>query len=245
MKPIIGISQCLDDRGRWRRNREYLYLDSAYARAVEAAGGIAMHLPIQRDADGLLRRIDALLLPGGDDLPPESPYPADVPFDPAPARQIEFDRRLLAGALHRALPLLGVCYGMQLLALHQGGRLHYHLPLDLPTAQTHQLPNDDDRHPLIVEANTKLASTLGRSPAPVNSLHHQAVAAPGHGLRVCARSPDGVVEAIESEDEAFCMGVQWHPEKLEGHGRDAIFGALVAAAARASKTGPHGNEVRS
>ncbi len=229
MKPIIGISESLDARGRWRAGRDYLYLDFAYARAVEDAGGAPLHLPIQCDANAPLERIDGLVIPGGDDLPPDRAYPSGVRFDPTPQQQIDFDRRLLVGALERGVPILGICYGMQLLALHRGGTIHYHLPHDLPAAQSHQLSDDESRHPLCVDPGTSLAALLGNDPRPVNSLHHQAVATPGRGMRVCARSPDGVIEAIESEDGSFCLGVQWHPEKLEGEERDAIFAALVAA----------------
>jgi putative glutamine amidotransferase len=228
---VVGISQCLDEQGRWRKDREYLYGDAAYARAVEDAGGSPLHLPLQADAGALLDRVDALLLAGGDDLAPPSPYPPEVDFDLAPERQLDFDRRCLAGALARGLPVLGICYGMQLLALHFGGALHYHLPLDLPEAGHHRLPERDGRHAIQVAPGTRLAAILGPRPEPVNSLHHQGVRDPGRGLRVAARSPDGVIEAIERETGPFCVGVQWHPEKLGGEARLALFRALLSAAA--------------
>jgi gamma-glutamyl-gamma-aminobutyrate hydrolase PuuD len=234
MSPIVGISQCLDDRGRWRTGRDYVYIDLAYAQAVEAAGGLPIHLPPQGDAAALASRIDALVLPGGDDFLPqanasgaERTYPKDV-FDPTSETQIEFDSRLLDHALARGIPVLGICYGMQLIALRHGGSLHHHLPVDLPNADGHRLPEATGRHALRVEPGTRLEGILGSNPAPVNSIHHQAVDTPGSGLRVCARSPDGVVEAIESEGPGFVLGVQWHPEKLTGDGRLALFRALLA-----------------
>jgi putative glutamine amidotransferase len=239
MAPIIGISQSLDDRGRWRQGREYSYIDRAYASAVEAAGAIPLYLPVQREVDALTERIDALVLPGGDDFLPaagSSAYPAEVSFDPTPRPQLDFDRRLLASALARGLPILGICYGMQLLALHHGGRLHHHIPIDVPEADDHVLPEAGGRHSLSIEPQSRLDGILGAS-ATVNSLHHQAVSEPGEGLVVSARSEDGLVEAIEKTDGEFLMGVQWHPEKLEGEPRVALFRAL-AAAAQAFRSGP-------
>jgi putative glutamine amidotransferase len=229
MKPLIGISLCVDDRGRWKPGREYHYIDSAYARAIEEAGGTPIYLPLQRDPSALIQKLDGLLVPGGDDLPPPDDYPSNVEFDIAPHVQQSFDRRLLDDALERHLPVLTICYGMQLLAITLGGTLHYDIPTDLPEAHPHRLPEDAGRHGLRVEAGTRLAEALGPEPPPVNSLHHQGVESPGAGMRVCARADDGLIEAIERDGPHFCVGVQWHPEKLPGpHGR-GLFSAFIAA----------------
>jgi putative glutamine amidotransferase len=229
MRPLIGIPPCLDEQGRWNPRRSYQYLDTSYARALEAAGGLPVYLPLQGDAEALLERLDGLLLPGGDDFPPPRPYPPGVRFQSVSKAQLEFDGRLLAGALARRLPLLAICYGMQLLALEGGGRLHYDLATDLPGAGEHRLDEATGRHGLRLEAGTRLARLLGADPGPVNSLHHQAVSDPGRRLRVAARSEDGLIEALERPGEGFCIGVQWHPEKLEGPHRERLFGAFVEA----------------
>jgi putative glutamine amidotransferase len=243
MRPLIGIPQCLDDRGRWRPGRSYLYLDRAYTHAVEAAGGVALHLPVQgRPVEDITSRNDAgaiqqlvsglngLLLPGGGDFLPESPQPPGVPFDPTPPEQIAFDRALLAEALGRGIPILGICYGEQLLALHFAGSLHHHLPLDLPEASRHDLGEGAARHSVVIEAGTRLAAAVGVGVISVNSRHHQAVADPGHGMRVSARSRDGLIEGIEHAGDGFCVGVQWHPEGLEEPHGEALFRAFVEAA---------------
>ena len=232
MPPIIGIPLCLDGRRRWHPERTYEYIHDAYARAVVDAGGVPVYLPVAVDPADVAARIDGLLLPGGDDfLPPEGVYPDPGVFTPVPERRLMVDRSLLAWAMERRLPVLGICYGMQLLALHQGGTLLFHIPADRPEAGDHQLPEADGRHAVQVEAGTQLAAALGTAPGPVNSLHHQGVAEPGAGVRVCARADDGIVEAIEREGGPFCVGVQWHPEKMSGPHRTALFAAFVAACA--------------
>jgi putative glutamine amidotransferase len=237
MRPLIGIPLGLDDRGRWNPTRATQYIDTAYARAVAAGGGDAFALPIQERPEALVERIDGLLIPGGDDFAPPRSYPEDVRFDLAPDSQIEFDRRLLARALARDLPVLAVCYGMQLLALHLGGTLLYDIPTDRPDAGPHRLPGDDGRHGLRVEAATRLADALGETPGPVNSRHHQCVAEPGASLRVSARADDGLIEAVERDGAGFCVGVQWHPERMRGRHRDGLFAAFVSECARRRSAG--------
>ncbi len=234
MKPLIAIPLCHDANERIRRGREYLYTDIAYARAVERAGGAPIHLPIQGEPASLVERIDGLLLPGGDDFLPDDPYPDPSVFDAASETQIAFDRGLLAAALERDLPILGICYGAQLIGLEFGASLHYHLPLDRPDANEHQLDETTGRHGLEVAPETHLASLLATRSTEVNSLHHQALCDPGPHLRVSARSPDDVIEAFEHPDRAFCIGVQWHPDKLDNRDSRALFSGLIGAARRSA-----------
>ncbi len=234
MAPLIGISLSLDAEGRFRRGRRYHYLDERYAEAVAKAGGIPAYLPIQPRSEEIADRIDGLVIPGGDDFLPEAPYPEEVRFEATPPEQIDFDRALLAHALARGIPVLGICYGMQILALHHGGSLHYHVPLDVPGAGDHGLPEGEARHPIRVEPGTLLEATIGAHPEPVNSSHHQAVASPGEGLRTSARAEDGVIEAIEWQGERFCLGVQWHPERTSCAHRARLFGAFVSRCRQSS-----------
>jgi putative glutamine amidotransferase len=229
MRPLIGISQCLDERGRWHPRREYAYLDTSYAVALAHSGAAPVLLPLQEDVSALTHRLDGLLIPGGDDFPPPHPYPPQVRFETVPSRQLAFDQALFAAALAHRLPVLAICYGMQLLALQCGGKLIYDIPSDLPQAGPHRLPELDGRHGLAVECGSRLASLLGEAPGPVNSQHHQGVAEVGPGQRVCARADDGLIEAIESEDAEFCIGVQWHPERMQGPHHERLFAGFVEA----------------
>jgi putative glutamine amidotransferase len=229
MRPLIGIPPCLDAGGRGVPGRVVQYADAAYARAVADAGGLPVYLGLGGSAGALAERLDGLLLPGGDDFLPATPYPPSVRFHPVSEHQLAFDLEVLAAALERRRPVLGICYGMQLLALHHGGRLHYDIATDVPGALGHIADRGDLRHALEVEPGSRLAEVLGDAGREVNSRHHQAVAEPGAGLRVCARSGDGLVEAVERTDLPFCIGVQWHPERMESPHRERLFRAFVGA----------------
>ena len=230
VRPVIGMPTCLDDRGRWRSGRRYHYVDASYASALGIAGALPLYLPLSSDPAPLIQKIDALLLPGGDDIPPPVPYPAHVRFDPAPEDQLAFDRALLDAALTRNLPVLGICYGAQLLVLREAGALHYDIANDVPAAAPHKLDESCGRHAISVEPGTRLASVLGQPLDPVNSVHHQGIANAGPSLRVAARAPDGTIEAVEAPGPVFTLGVQWHPEKLAGSHRELLFRAFVSAA---------------
>ena len=231
MQPLIGIPPVFADRGRLRPGHAVHALDARYPQAVEGAGGTPVLLPLLSDAAALADRLDGLLIPGGGDFAPERSYPAGVEFDLVAPQQLDFDRRLLARALERGIPVLGICYGMQLIAVHHGGRLIYDLPTERPDAGPHRLAEPAGVHELRVEPRTRLAELLGGEGSAVNSRHHQAVAEPGAGLRVGARAPDGVIEAIERVEGPFCVGVQWHPERMDARHRASVVGAFVRACA--------------
>jgi putative glutamine amidotransferase len=237
--PRIGISLGLDVEGALRTGRSTHYLDTRYTDAVRDAGGSPRLLAAGAAAEELIGEVDALLIPGGDDFLPEDPYRDGVSFQPVATIQLAFDRSLVRSALAAGVPILGICYGMQLLALESGGRLYHHLPLDLPGAGDHGAAGRNVRHRVSIEQESRLGRILAAERVTIDSRHHQAVADPGH-LHVSARAEDGVIEAVETADKAapLLLGVQWHPESMEGEHPKRLFRALIEAASPRPKRAP-------
>ncbi len=232
-RPRIGIPLTLDDRGRWRPGRNYHYIDRRYADAISQAGGLPLQLPIQEDAQALAESLDGLLIPGGDDFPSDRALPSGVELDLVADAQLAFDAALLREGRRRGLPILGICYGMQLIAREGGGELESHLPTGPQRVENHRL-GSSERHPLTVKPGSRLERLLGVGAKSVNSLHHQAVRAVGAAHLAVAHSPDGVIEAIErvSRDRGeseWEIGVQWHPEKMDDDTSARLFEGFVNA----------------
>ncbi|BDG03599.1 gamma-glutamyl-gamma-aminobutyrate hydrolase family protein [Anaeromyxobacter oryzae] len=229
-RPRIGLTLDADEQ----RNR--YELGRGYVDAVLAAGGLPVLLPHDRSvAAAYLALLDGLVVTGGAfDVPPElyGEPRRDVCGVLKPERTA-FEKDLLEAALAARLPVLGVCGGMQLLNVVQGGSLHQDLAADAGIRGHEQPPPKDvPSHEVSVQPGTQLAQLVGAGPLPVNSTHHQAVRDAGSGVLVSARAPDGVIEAIELPDLEFAVGVQWHPEAVLRHEprHAALYRGLVDAA---------------
>lgn len=180
---------------------------------------------------------DGLLTMGGLDIKPEfyTNEPAHAQSNPSGARDA-LELQLVRQAINSRLPTLGICRGCQVLAVASGGSLDQHVPES--TEETHDIPSDgltydpiaDVEHEITIAADSRLADIVGSESITVNSGHHQAVQDPGSDLSVAARSPDGVVEAVEHTDsEYFCFGIQSHPELDAGGDLEPVFAAFAQA----------------
>lgn len=215
-KPIVGLN--LDYRAAKKDSPAFGYVTAGYFDSISRAGGVPMLIPpVDNDDDlgRLLDRVDGFCLIGGADLDPRRDgymmHPAMRLLDP---RREEFDRRLVRLISDRRIPVMGIGAGLQLLNLHEGGSLFFHIPEDLPKALPHKDPLDTNhRHSLEVVPGTIMERVYGEGEIRVNSCHHMAIDQVAPGFQVSARCPDGVVEAIESiRDDWFAMGTQFHPE---------------------------------
>lgn len=211
--PVIGIS-AYAERARWGVwDMHASLLPQEYVDSVAAAGAVPVLLPPVANAAGAVRALDGLLLAGGGDIDPAR-YGADRAECTAGVQGARdaAETTLLAAALDRGVPVLGICRGMQLLNVFRGGTLHQHLPDAVGHDGHRRRAGVFDPHPVTVTEGSLTARVLGRTRLDAPSYHHQAVAEPGAGVRITARADDGTAEALEYEDTDVVLGVQWHPE---------------------------------
>lgn len=221
MLPLIGITTDVEVRGASAAS----VCRMSYAEAVAAAGGLPVFLsPVPSLAAEHARRCRGFVFTGGDDPRMEA---FGVPTHPKatvlhPLRQ-EYELALLEALADRPeVPVLGICLGMQMMALHAGGMLDQHLPDSRADAARH------------FDAEHGVEPVVGGegllSPGRVWSRHRQAVSDPGR-LTVAARADDGIIEAVTDPGRGLYLGVQWHPERTEGRGLGMeLFARLVAGA---------------
>jgi putative glutamine amidotransferase len=230
-KPIIGIgSDILATPGK--RDRVFAY--TTYIESLRRAGAVPVLIPPQpENAADLVESLDGIVLAGGDDCDPavygEQPHPSVEPMDP---RRQDNDLMLARIARDRGIPTLGICLGVQIMNIVAGGRIIQDIDSQVGTSIEHaSVPEDRARHDVKVADGTRLASILGARTLEVNSSHHQAIRSAGQGLRVTAQAPDGIIEGLEDPKHPFYVGVQWHPEDMQGEeSATTIFRAFVEAA---------------
>ena len=215
-KPIIGLTCQVFPEPLERSSVNQQYVD-----AVIAAGGAPVLVPIGLDEEGIARiydLLDGVLLPGGDDVAParygQEPHPnLGAVSDVRDALEID----VAARALRDGLPILGICRGIQVLAVAAGGSLWQDVPSEYESHLSHDVREhgrDHLCHDIEIESGSRLQEAIGAHTSTVNSFHHQAVRDVPDGFWVTARAGDGIVEGIESRDQRFAVGVQCHPEGM-------------------------------
>jgi putative glutamine amidotransferase len=215
-----------------------------YEHALEASGAQPVRIPLDRtpaDVKMLVARCHGTLLPGSRaDVDPRKfgarPHPKTEAADP---RRDEVDELLLEDAYKLRKPLLGICYGLQILNVYRSGTLRQHIESPVNHEAGRKVPV---AHMVAIDEQSKLAEILTASQGgsglvvPANSSHHQAADVVGKGLRIVARCPeDHVIEALEGTDsDHFVLAVQWHPERsfTDDEPSRLIFGAFVEAASK-------------
>lgn len=233
MRPVIGLTHSI------HLDEDSLHLPTSYVQALAAAGATPLILPATEDPDLIehyLSLVDGVLLAGGDDVNPAAygEHTLRQCGDICPLRDA-YELRLCQLALERRKPVLGICRGAQLLNVALGGTLYQDLSSQLPESIAHSQHQISRyvAHPVSIVDGSLLRRIHGSGQIFVNTFHHQAVKQPGRGLKVTALAPDGVIEAIELEGHPFCLGVQWHPERLVQNPSDTehrkLFQAFVEA----------------
>lgn len=244
LRPVIGLTtQTLHSidgippalPASWVMNQRYFL-------AATMVGAVPWMIPLLDDDLNTLReiyeRLDGILLPGGVDVSPleygETVRPECGNLDPARDR---VELQLTRWAMEDGKPLLGLCRGLQIINVASGGTLWQDLAAQNGNFQKHDyfpttgFERDHLAHDVDVVAGSKLARFLESTRVPVNSMHHQGIKALGQGLVASATAPDGLIEAVEGNTDAFMVGVQWHPEVFEmadPHFRH-LFGSFIKA----------------
>ena len=225
-KPVIGLATgAAVSESRRRKLRMYL-------EAIKKAGGEPRELPLPTDGDILcqaMSEVDALLITGGLDIDPkmygEEPE-GEVELE-TPER-VERDAACIKLAKESGMPVLAICYGMQILNVVEGGTLYQDMGPDI-VPYHRESGKHYIEHDVAIEPGTFLEEILGAQRITVRSSHHQSIKKPGNGFVVSARCARGeIIEAIDREG-AFCLGVQWQPERHERQ-PDPIFVAFIEAA---------------
>ena len=195
-------------------------LNEAYVDAAREAGLVPLVLPPLDPAEvgAVLDAVSGIILTGGEDVDPaEYGAARSDKTESIHTRRDKCEIAALQLARERRMPTLAICRGIQIANVALGGTLVQDIPTERPSDVEHDLPRERATrvHDVAVDEGSQLAKVLGDTRLTVNSSHHQSVDRVAPGLRVTARSTDGIIEGVEwTADDWWMLGVQWHPEEL-------------------------------
>ena len=220
--PIVAVTATIREGEQPRR----VALNEAYVCAIENAGLVPLVVPPLSDpeaADRILAGVDGLVLTGGEDVAPEYFGQARHPrLGRVSQARDATEMALIASARRLRMPVLAICRGIQVLNVECGGSLIQDIAAQRAGALEHDGhtgPRNAALHAVELVEGSIVASATNAQRIEVNSLHHQAIDRLGEGLRVTGTAPDGIIEAVESEDDWWVLAVQWHPEEMDSSAR--------------------------
>ena len=219
-KPVAACTVAVTAGIRLDGDTSRVRLTAAYVTALERAGLIPLIVPPLSSASAaaaIMESVSGLVLTGGEDVDParygekrhEKVRSVNAARDATEAALIE-------EAKVREKPVLAICRGIQILNVALGGTLVQDIPSQCGTSIAHDedSPRDTRSHDISVEPGSLIAKAVGAEHLRVNSFHHQSVKDVAAGMHVTARSPDGIIEGMESTGAWWVMAVQWHPEEM-------------------------------
>lgn len=236
--PLIGITT-----GYTWHDEPVVELAKRYVDVVVQVGGVPVTLAPTENPNLIaqyVERLDGLIISGGKDIPPSLYGEQAIPeTDALPEDRPLFEIALVRRFREMDKPVLGICYGCQLLNVAFGGTLIQNIPSQVGNSIKHRRISSAEphaRHVVTIRNGSRLREILGMSEAEIVSSHHQAVKQPAPDFRVTAEAPDGVIETIELEDARFFVGVQWHPEMdPEAEATRRLMVAFVQSASQNNK----------
>lgn len=216
MKPIIGLTCSIDNKV----SRRFNTVNYTYINAIIKAGGVPVIIPILEEPseiDKYINMIDGLILTGGEDV-------SSLVFGENPVREVtqtcyerdDMEFALFNEAYDKGIPMVGICRGLQLANIALGGDIYQDIYSQVPDVLGHvsSYRVEYGHHLIDIKEDSILYDILGKETVAVNSLHHQSIRKLGKNLKISAKAQDGIVEAMESTNDKFFLGFQFHPEAM-------------------------------
>lgn len=225
-KPIIAITAQIN-----YENGDLICRQS-YVRQVLKSGGFPILLPPTEQPQQAAELFDGFILSGGGDIDAKRYGELPLYCENISDLRDDYEMELVAQILKSNKPLFAICRGIQVLNVAMGGTLYQDLPIQNPSEINHRMAKVSNKvqHNVRIMDASLLKTVLKSDKTMVNSYHHQAIKKVADGLKIAALADDEVIEAVYTPDQSFCLGVQWHPERLDNSDTENLFSAFISAA---------------